>query len=161
MTSEGARCRSSLSNVKRRWSLDWPSEAPSAPWGEARDHALERTWSTLLAQNVDRPLASAYVDHAPEINSYYTQVVGYQCSSIEEVERGHVVSRLPAGTYAKFSSVGTFPDLFDALWGQIRDAEESNLIQRSFTGDFEYYPHAFGIDLYVAIVPPPTRQGTQ
>ncbi|MFZ2176437.1 MAG: GyrI-like domain-containing protein [Rhodococcus sp. (in: high G+C Gram-positive bacteria)] len=133
--------------------------SPKRALGEARDRDLEKTWSTLLAQNVDRPLASAYVDHVPEISSYYTQIVGYQCSSLEQAAPGHIVSRLPAGTYAKFSSVGTFPDLFDALWGQIREAEDSKRIERSFTGDFEYYPHAFGIDLYVAIVPPATKQG--
>ena len=99
--------------------------SPKRALGEARDKALEKTWSTLLAQNVDRPLASAYVDHAAEINSYFTQIVGYECSSIDQVGRGHLVARIPAGTYAKFSSVGTFPDLFDVLWGQIRDAEES------------------------------------
>ncbi|MDF3303708.1 MULTISPECIES: GyrI-like domain-containing protein [Rhodococcus] len=135
--------------------------SPKRALGKARDKDLEKTWSTLLAQNVDRPLASAYVDHAPEINSYYTQIVGYECTSIDQVGRGHLVSRIPAGTYAKFSSVGTFPDLFDALWGQIRDAEESRQIERSYTGDFEFYPHAFGIDLYVAIVPPATMQGPQ
>ncbi|WP_072689476.1 GyrI-like domain-containing protein [Rhodococcus marinonascens] len=127
--------------------------SPKRALGKARDRSLDKTWSTLLAQNVDRPLASAYIDHAPEIRSYYTQIVGYECSAIDQVARGHVVSRLPAGTYAKFSTVGTFPDLFDALWGEIAEAEESKRIVRSFTGDFEYYPHAFGIDLYVAIVP--------
>ena len=59
--------------------------SPKRALGKARDKDLEKTWSTLLAQNVDRPLASAYVDHAPEINSYYTQIVGYECSSIDQV----------------------------------------------------------------------------
>ena len=128
-----------------------PVRSPRRALGKVRDRALERAWSAVLKQELGGPLASAYTDHAVDIDSYYTQTVGYQCESLDQVTEGHLVACLPAGTYAKFSSTGTVPGVFIDLWNQIRAAEEAGEIVRSFTGDFEFYPHAYRIDMYVAI----------
>ncbi|MFE3290967.1 GyrI-like domain-containing protein [Rhodococcus sp. NPDC059234] len=132
--------------------------SPKRPLGALRDHNLEEAWSSVLQEDLPGPLASIYIDHAREIDSYYTQVVGYRCSSIDEVLRGHVLARVPAGRYAKFVSLGEFPDVVAGLWEQLRRAEESGRIVRALTGDFELYPNAFRIDLYVAVVPPRTGE---
>lgn len=124
--------------------------SPKRALGEPYDSGLEKAWSAVLKQPISGPLASTYTDHAPEINSYYTQIVGYRCSSLDEVARGHIVSRIPPGTYAKFSAIGRFPAVFESVQEQLREAVASGL-RRAFTGDYEFYPHAFGIDLYVPV----------
>jgi hypothetical protein len=50
--------------------------------------------------------------------------------------------------------VGYFPEVLTRLWTQIDHAEEQGDIVRSFTGDYECYPHAYKIDLYLAITAP-------
>ncbi|MBM7457828.1 GyrI-like domain-containing protein [Rhodococcus coprophilus] len=129
-----------------------PVRSPRRALGKLRDPHLERAWSAVLKRDADGPLASTYTDHAEEIGSYYTQTVGYCCRTLDEVHPGYVVSRLPSGTYAKFSAVGShFPDVFSELWRQIWAAESRGEIVRAFTGDFECYPHAYCIELYISI----------
>lgn len=136
---------------KRTLVAGLPVRSPRRPLGKLRDRDLERAWSAVLKQELGGPLASAYTDPAEEVGSYYTQTVGYQCDSLDRVTPGHIVSWVPAGMYAKFSSTGTFPAVVADLWEQIHDAESSGAIVRSFAGDFEFYPHAYAIDLYVSI----------
>lgn len=129
-----------------------PVRSPRRALGQPIDPRLGRAWSAVLKGDVVGPFASTYTDHAEDVGSYYTQTVGFCCDSLDTVPPGYVVSRLPAGKYAKFSVVGDgFTDIFADLWQQIWAAERDGLIERSFTGDFECYPHAFGIDLYIAI----------
>ncbi|WP_241385389.1 GyrI-like domain-containing protein [Rhodococcus sp. CH91] len=129
-----------------------PVRSPKRAVGRLRDPALERAWHAVLNDELGGPLASAYTDHAEEIGAYYTQTVGYECTSLDEVTDGHFVAWLPAGSYAKFSSTGDFPEVVAELWSQVHDAEESGSIVRSFVGDFEFYPNAFRIDLYVSVL---------
>lgn len=141
--------------VERRETLvaGVPVRSPRRALGKLRDPHLEIAWSAVLNGDASGPFAATYTDHAEDIGSYYTQTVGFCCESIEDVPPGYVISRVPAGTYAKFSVVGSrFTDVFDDLWRQIWEAEAEGSIVRAFTGDFESYPHAFGIELYVAIV---------
>ncbi|AHD23051.1 AraC family transcriptional regulator [Rhodococcus pyridinivorans SB3094] len=128
-----------------------PVRSPRRALGQVRDRALERAWHAVLKEKLGGPLASAYTDHAVEIGSYYTQTVGYRCESLDQVSEGHFVACVPAGTYAKFSSMGNFPQVVSDLWEQVGEAEASGAIQRSFVGDFESYPNAFSIDLYVSV----------
>jgi len=130
-----------------------PVRSPRRALGQLRDRHLEDAWTALLNGETYGPFAATYTDHAEDIDSYYTQTVGFCCSSVDDAPEGYVISRVPAGTYAKFSAVGSrFTDVFDDLWRQIWEAEAEGVITRAFTGDFETYPHAFGIELYVAIV---------
>ncbi|WP_019932862.1 GyrI-like domain-containing protein [Nocardia sp. BMG111209] len=135
------------------WVAGLPVRSPKRPLGELRDHDLEAAWAAVLHQELGGPLATAYTDWSADLSTYNTQIVGYECASFDEVTRGHIVARLPKGTYARFSSVGNFPEIMTDLWTQISYAEEHRQIRRSFTGDFEFYPHAYRIDLYLAVEP--------
>ena len=64
---------------------------------------------------------------------------------------GHVVARIPAGTYAKFSAVGNFPRVLTTIWKDISHAEESRSFRRAYTGEFEVYPHAYKIEMFVPV----------
>ncbi|MFF0489918.1 GyrI-like domain-containing protein [Nocardia sp. NPDC003482] len=133
------------------WVAGLPVRSPKRALGELRDHDLEAAWAAVLHQELGGPLASAYTDYSPELNTYNTQIVGYECKTFGDVTRGHIVSRLPGGTYARFSSVGNFPRIMTDLWTQIAFAEEHHQIKRTYTGDFECYPHAYKIDLFLAV----------
>ncbi|TQF73960.1 AraC family transcriptional regulator [Rhodococcus spelaei] len=130
-----------------------PVRSPKRPLGKLRDRDVERAWSLILQRDPPGSLASIYTDHSEENHAYYTQVVGYRCSSIDEVLRGHVLARVPGGLYARFASMGEFPDLVRGLWDQVRDAEESGRIDIGFTGAFECYPNEYRIDLYIPVGP--------
>jgi predicted transcriptional regulator YdeE len=135
------------------WVAGLPVRSPKRALRELRDQDLEAAWAAVLHHDLGGPLASAYTDYSAELGTYNTQIVGYQCSSFDQVTRGHLVARLPRGTYARFSSMGEFPQIMTGLWTQIAYAEEHKQIKRTFTGDFECYPHAYKIDLYLAVDP--------
>lgn len=129
-----------------------PVRSPRRALGKVRDPHLEKAWFAVLNGETSGPLAATYTDYAEEVGSYFVQTVGYCCESLDSVPPGYMVSRLPAGTYAKFSVTGDdFAEIFSRLWEEIWEAERRGEIDRTFTGDFEYYPHAFGVDLYVAV----------
>jgi len=136
------------------WVAGLPVRSPRRALGQLRDGALEAAWAAVLNQEINGPLASAYTDYSVDLNTYNTQIVGYESASFDDVERGHIVARLPKGVYARFSAIGEFPDVMKDLWTQIDYAEEHRQINRTYTGDFECYPHAYKIDLYLSIERP-------
>jgi predicted transcriptional regulator YdeE len=133
------------------WVAGLPVRSPKRALGELADGALDAAWSAVLHQDIGGPLASVYTDYQPDISTYGTQIVGYECDSLDAVTRGHFVARVPPGRYARFSAVGEFPDVMTDLWTQIQYAEQHREIKRRYTGDFECYPHAYKIDLYLAV----------
>lgn len=138
-------------DLAETWVAGLPIRSPKRALGRLNDPGLDQAWSAVLKQDISGPLASIYTDFAPGIGSYNTQIVGYQCSSLGQVTRGHLVAKVPAGKYAKFSAVGYFPEVMTRLWNQIDHAEDQGEITRTYTGDFEAYPHAYKIDMYLAI----------
>lgn len=138
-------------DLSETWVAGLPIRSPKRALGRLNDPGLDQAWSAVLKQDISGPLASIYTDFAPGIGSYNTQIVGYQCSSLSQVTRGHLIAKVPAGKYAKFSVVGYFPEVMTRLWNQIDHAEEQGEIKRSYAGDFEAYPHAYKIDMYLAV----------
>lgn len=138
-------------DLEETWVAGLPVRSPKRALGRLNDPALDLAWSSVLKQDIAGPLASIYTDFAPGIGSYNTQIVGYQCSALSKVTRGHLVARVPRAKYAKFSAVGYFPDIMTRLWKQIDHAEEQGEITRAYTADYECYPHAYKIDLYLSI----------
>lgn len=138
-------------DLEETWVAGLPVRSPKRALGRLNDPALDQAWSAVLNQDISGPLASIYTDFAPGIGSYNTQIVGYQCSSLSQVARGHLVAKAPKARYAKFSAVGHFPDVMTRLWQQIDHAEEQREITRTFTADYECYPHAYKIDLYLSV----------
>src|SRR5690606_40569311 len=67
---------------------------------------VEEAWKRNLARALPGPPASAFVDHAPEINSYLTHIVGYKCRTIDDLLPGDVLARIPAGKFARFTLSG-------------------------------------------------------
>ncbi len=120
--------------------------------GPRRARVVE-AWERLSARpELPGPTATAYVDFAPEINSYLTHLVGYECKTVDDMQTGDVLGRIPAGRYARFVGRGeNLGDTIVTLWRQIWDAEAAGTIERAYTGDCENYPDKNTVEIYVSL----------
>ncbi|MBF6137268.1 effector binding domain-containing protein [Nocardia otitidiscaviarum] len=115
---------------------------------------VEEAWKRNLSRNLPGPPATAYVDHAPEIGSYLTHIVGYRCESLADLESGDVLARIPAGVFARFTRSGdNLGDTIVSIWRAVWDLEASGVINRAYTGDFEHYPDMHTVEVFVALDP--------
>ncbi|MQY27165.1 GyrI-like domain-containing protein [Nocardia aurantia] len=113
---------------------------------------VEEAWKRNLARTLPGPPATAYVDHAPEIGSYLTHIVGYRCESLAELQPGDVLARVPAGRFARFQSTGdNLGDIIVSIWRAVWDLEAAGTLVRSYTGDFEHYPDSHTVEVFVAL----------
>ncbi|NEW38522.1 AraC family transcriptional regulator [Nocardia cyriacigeorgica] len=113
---------------------------------------VEEAWKRNLARALPGPPASAFVDHAPEINSYLTHIVGYKCRTLDDLLPGDVLARIPAGRFARFTLSGDdLGDTVVTVWRAIWDAEAAGRLERSYSGDFERYPDNQTVEVFVAL----------
>lgn len=113
---------------------------------------VEEAWKRNLARELPGPAGTAYVDHAPEIGSYLTHIVGYQCKSADDLLPGDVLARIPAGTFARFISSGdNLGDVIVSIWRAVWDLEAAGTLVRAYTGDFEHYPDNRTVEVFVAL----------
>lgn len=113
---------------------------------------VEQAWREMLQRSLPGPTGTAYIDYLPEMDSYQTHVLGYQCASIDDLQPGDVLARVPAGRFAVFTGTGdNLGDVVTSLWQAIWTAEERERIDRAYTGDFEHYPSRNTVEVFVAI----------
>lgn len=105
------------------------------------------TWDRYRTRGDARQRVAAYI--AQEDNS--VAVLGYSPASLDEVDRGDVVTRVPAGRYAKFSVTGQPYDLARTAWADIVRAERTGQIKRTYLADVELFDDPSAIEVYVAI----------
>ncbi|MBC7300652.1 MAG: AraC family transcriptional regulator [Nocardia sp.] len=119
--------------------------------GPRRAKVVE-AWAHLRARTLPGPFATGYVDFAPEINSYLTHIVGYECKTLADLQVGDVLGRIRAGRYARFVASGdNRGDTIVGLWRQIWDAEAAGEFIRAYTGDCEQYPDERTVEIFVAL----------
>lgn len=115
---------------------------------------VEEAWKQNLSRSLPGPPATAYVDHAPEIGSYLTHIVGYKCETLDDLLPGDVLARVPAGTFALFTRTGeNLGDTIASIWRTVWDLEASGTLVRAYTGDFERYPDSRTVEVFVALHP--------
>lgn len=113
---------------------------------------VEEAWRHNLKRKLPGPLASAFVDHAPEIGSYLTHIVGYRCESLNDLLPGDVLARIPGGRFARFIRSGeNLGDTIVSVWRAVWDLEAAGSLVRSYTGDFEHYPDRRTVEVFVAL----------
>ncbi|MET9024791.1 GyrI-like domain-containing protein [Nocardia sp. NPDC004168] len=113
---------------------------------------VEEAWKRNLARKLPGPPTTAYVDHAPEINSYLTHIVGYRCHGLADLQPGDVLARVPAGRFARFVASGdNLGDTIVSIWRAVWDAEAAGRLIRAYTGDWEHYPDARTVEVFVAV----------
>ncbi|MFR9750396.1 GyrI-like domain-containing protein [Nocardia sp. 004] len=112
----------------------------------------EEAWKRNRARRLPGPPTTAYVDHAPEINSYLTHIIGYRCHSLTDLLPGDVLARVPAGRFARFIASGDhIGDTIVSVWRAVWDAEASGRLVRAYTGDWEHYPDERTVEVFVAL----------
>ncbi|WP_194816491.1 effector binding domain-containing protein [Nocardia sp. XZ_19_385] len=113
---------------------------------------VEEAWKRTMARTLPGPPTTAYVDHAPEINSYLTHIVGYRCKNLDDLQAGDVLARVPAGRFARFTASGdNLGDTVVSIWRAVWDAEAAGKFVRSYTGDLEHYPDSRTAEVFVAL----------
>ncbi|MCX5044930.1 GyrI-like domain-containing protein [Aldersonia sp. NBC_00410] len=105
------------------------------------------TWDRYRTRGGARRRVAAYI--AQEENS--VAVLGYDPVSLDEVDLGDVVTRVPAGRYAKFSVTGQPYDLTRTAWADIIRAERAGQIKRTYVADVERFDDPSAIEVYISV----------
>ena len=108
---------------------------------------INYTWDRYLDRQRPGPRVAAYMAQG----SGGAAVLGYQCVRAEDAESGDLLTRIPAGRYAKVTVSGKPYDLTRTAWGEIRRAESEGLITRTFGVDVERFISDNSIELFVSI----------
>jgi len=116
---------------------------------------VEDAWRHNFKRKLPGPMASAFVDHAPEIGSYLTHIVGYRCESLDDLLPGDVLARVPGGRFARFVRSGeNLGDTIVSVWRAVWDLEAAGALSRAYTGDFEHYPDRHTVEAFVSLADP-------
>ncbi|CAM4023126.1 GyrI-like domain-containing protein [Smaragdicoccus niigatensis] len=108
---------------------------------------INYTWDRYLDRARPGPRVAAYMAQG----SGGAAVLGYACDTAEEADDGDLLTRIPAGRYAKVTVSGKPYDLTRTAWAEIRRAESEGLITRTFGVDIERFVSDTSIELYVSI----------
>ncbi|MBF6412901.1 GyrI-like domain-containing protein [Nocardia cyriacigeorgica] len=114
----------------------------------ARDLDLVNfTWDRYLAREKNVPRVAAYIGQ----NDHAVAVLGYEVTSMDEMDAGDVVTKVPRGRYAKFVVSDKPYDLLRTAWAQVRKAESAGTITRSHTAEIERYTGPTSVEVYVSL----------
>jgi predicted transcriptional regulator YdeE len=108
---------------------------------------VKYTWDRYRARGDEGPRVAAYI--AQPDNS--VAVIGYVPGSLEEVAPGDVVTRVPAGRYAKVRVTGEPVDATRAAWTDILQAERAGEFERTYAADVERYDVPGTVEVFVSI----------
>lgn len=114
----------------------------------ARDLDLVNfTWDRYLAREKSVPRVAAYIGQ----NDHAVAVLGYEVASMDDMDSGDVLTRVPQGRYAKFVVSDKPYDLLRTAWAQVRKAESAGTITRSHTAEIERYTGPTSVEVYVSL----------
>lgn len=114
----------------------------------ARDLDLVNfTWDRYLARQKNLPRVAAYIGQ----NDHAVSVLGYELTSLDDLDIGDVLTRIPAGRYAKFVVSEKPYDLLRTAWGKVANAENAGMITRSHTAELERYTGPTSVEVYVSL----------
>jgi predicted transcriptional regulator YdeE len=114
----------------------------------ARDLDLVNfTWDRYLSREKDVGRVAAYIGQ----NDHAVAVLGYELTALDELDTGDVLTRIPAGRYAKFVVSDKPYDLLRTAWAQVARAESAGTITRSHTAEIERYTGPTSVEVYVSL----------
>lgn len=127
----------------------------SKQWERLRKDAL----LSRIPNRIDSAIVAVYTDYAGDKDGEYTYVLGARVSSEDHVPAGMVAKKVPAGSYAVFTSEkGPVGKVVLEAWKQIWSVPKSRPGgHRAYAADFEVYderaadPNRSQIDVYVGI----------
>ncbi|GAA5045880.1 GyrI-like domain-containing protein [Nocardia callitridis] len=114
----------------------------------ARDLDLVNfTWDRYLSREKNVPRMAAYIGQ----NEHAVAVLGYEVRSLDDMDAGDVLTRIPSGRYAKFVVSDKPYDLLRTAWAQVAKAESAGTITRSHTAEVERYTGPTSVEVYVSL----------
>ncbi|MQY27164.1 GyrI-like domain-containing protein [Nocardia aurantia] len=114
----------------------------------ARDLDLVNfTWDRYLARQKDAPRVAAYIGQ----NDHAVAVLGYELAGLDDLDTGDVLTRIPAGRYARFVVTDKPYDLLRTAWAAVARAENAGTITRSHTAEIERYTGPASVEVYVSL----------
>ncbi|GAB4589825.1 GyrI-like domain-containing protein [Nocardia sp. IFM 10818] len=114
----------------------------------ARDLDLVNfTWDRYLAREKKAERVAAYVGQ----NDHAVAVLGYELADLDGLDIGDVMTRIPAGRYAKFVVSDKPYDLLRTAWAKVAKAENAGTITRSHAAEIERYTGPTSVEVYVSL----------
>ena len=131
------------------------------------DGIIGKQWGRLMQEGLlakipnkaDQNILAVYTDYASDHNGEYTFVLGARVQSGESVPEGMVAKKIPAGTFAVFTSEkGAAAKVVPETWMKINSLPHSAVGgDRVYRADYEIYderasdPANAQVDVYVGI----------
>jgi predicted transcriptional regulator YdeE len=122
---------------------------------------IAKTWEEVRQMEDPNLPAAIYTGYAGDKNDDFSVVIGFQRDASDNFIPGEVISKVPAGTYARFTGKGPLPDVVVEAWQEVWKAEEEGKLQRAYSADLEIYPGMLEgsnedmsnltVELYIAI----------
>ncbi len=114
----------------------------------ARDLDLVNfTWDRYLSREKDAARVAAYIGQ----NDHAVAVLGYELAALDDLDTGDVLTRIPAGRYAKFVVTDKPYDLLRTAWAKVARAEAAGTITRSHAAEVERYTGPTSVEVYVSL----------
>jgi predicted transcriptional regulator YdeE len=130
------------------------------------DGVIPKQWQKLFGEGLlgkipkqtESVLYAVYTDYATDHTGDYTHIIGLPVREGTPPPSGMVVTHVPAGQYAKFTTgQGPFAKIVPAAWQHILKLEEQGKLKRAYRADFEVYdqrsqdPENAQIDIWVGL----------
>lgn len=112
---------------------------------------LSKTWERVSKKKYSGQIAAALTDYESDSSGYYTEVIGHEIATVDDLEPTGVLIRVPFGKYAKFTVKGTMPRIVLEAWKKVWQAELDGTIERSYLVDLERYPNPETVELFIAV----------
>ncbi len=131
------------------------------------DGVIGKEWGRLMQEGLlgkipnkaDSNIVAVYTDYASDHDGEYTFLLGARVKSADDVPVGMVVRKIPAGTYAVFTSAkGPAAKVVPELWMRINSLPKTAVGgDRVYGADYEVYderaadPGNVMVDVYVGM----------
>lgn len=112
---------------------------------------LAKTWQRASQKQHSGSVAAGLTDYESDSTGFYTEIIGQEINSVDDLPPQAVLVRVPAGKYAKFRVEGDMPKIVMEAWSKVWQAEKDNTLQRAYTTDLERYPEPGAVELYIAV----------
>lgn len=112
---------------------------------------LAKTWERVSQKQYPGPVAATLTDYESDSTGMYAETIGHEISSVNDLLPQDVLTRVPAGTYAKCRVEGEMPQIVMEAWSKVWQAEKDKMLQRAYTTDLERYPEPGVVELYIAV----------
>ncbi len=121
---------------------------------------IAKTWDEVKEMTDPNPPAAIYTGYASDKDGDFSVVIGFRRSAAKDFKTGEIISKIPAGKYAKFSRKGPLPDVVIEAWKEVWQAEAEGKLNRAYTADLELYPgmgdgsenvNNLTVELYIAV----------